>query len=531
MIIFPGVYSVDDFVDLPEFSLPDEDSGLFNVSKHFISYSTGEDFSGSGFLKYNGSGLIITDGTDVVFKSVISKWKIIQIEIAGKENCGVWIDNSEYLLFSSKKDYELFIECINQRNETLKYFCSQIIRESQQIYKELITVDGLTDLGEQMLGQMPSVVFENRLLYQFLKSRLSGSLYYDLYIRQSDDEKEQAQQYILNHPEYADDVQQAYYYITNIGRNLEDSIDWIKSPYSDLFIWIAIEKEVETHFTANSNSFEESFLPDTSLSREENPFEELDHLIGLEGIKSDIVEISSIVKLNALRKESRLPVVPFSKHLVFTGNPGTGKTTVARILGKIYKEIGALSKGHLVEVDRSGLVAGYVGQTAIKTQEKIQEALGGILFIDEAYTLAKDGSDFGQEAIDTILKAMEDYRDDFVVIVAGYPDLMERFINSNPGLKSRFNKYCVFEDYTADELVQIFNVMCSRYQLVLEDQAKLLAEERIKQIEQRKTENFANARDIRNFFENMVAKQAVRIGTSEQVSGEDMLLITADDIP
>ena len=196
---------------------------------------------------------------------------------------------------------------------------------------------------------------------------------------------------------------------------------------------------------------------------EKSGMEELNELIGLDMVKADVKELINLVKVQKMREDKGMKTVPVSLHLVFSGNPGTGKTTVARILSKLYKEIGVLSKGQLVEVDRSGLVAGYVGQTAIKTQKKIEEAKGGILFIDEAYTLAKEGNDFGQEAIDTILKAMEDNRKDLVVIVAGYTNLMENFINSNPGLKSRFNKYIEFKDYSAEELIEIFDMQCRKY--------------------------------------------------------------------
>ena len=185
--------------------------------------------------------------------------------------------------------------------------------------------------------------------------------------------------------------------------------------------------------------------------------EQLEDLVGLEEVKKDVKNLMNLVKVRKLRQENDLPVPPMSLHMVFMGNPGTGKTTVARLVSGLYAAIGVLSKGQLVEVDRSGLVAGYVGQTALKTQEVIKSALGGVLFIDEAYSLSSGGeNDFGREAIETILKAMEDHRDDLIVIVAGYTGPMEKFLTSNPGLESRFNKYFFFPDYNGEQLMAIF---------------------------------------------------------------------------
>ena len=259
--------------------------------------------------------------------------------------------------------------------------------------------------------------------------------------------------------------------------------------------------------------------------------EQLAELIGLSAVKKDVRELVNLVKTQKLRKEKGLRTVPVSLHLVFSGNPGTGKTTVARILAQLYKEIGVLSKGQLVEVDRSGLVAGYVGQTAIKTQKKIEEAKGGILFIDEAYTLAKDGgNDFGQEAIDTVLKAMEDNREDLVVIVAGYTDLMEKFINSNPGLKSRFNKYINFDDYTAGELMAIFEMNCRKYSYEMTPEAREAVEAEIREREAHKGENFANARDVRNLFEAIITNQASRVAAMDDPSDKDLMTILPEDL-
>ena len=263
---------------------------------------------------------------------------------------------------------------------------------------------------------------------------------------------------------------------------------------------------------------------------ETDPMEELDGLVGLTTIKHDVKELMAFVKIQKMREEAGLKAVPVSLHLVFTGNPGTGKTTVARIIARLYKQIGVLQKGQLIEVDRSGLVAGYVGQTALKTQEQIQKALGGILFIDEAYALAQKDDAFGQEAINTLLKAMEDHRKDLVVIVAGYTKPMEKFIDSNPGLKSRFNKYIEFPDYTIDELMEIFELNCKKYDYVIEEDAKKQVRARLVSKKMQMRENFANAREVRNMFEDIITNQARRVAAMEAPTHDDMMKITVMDL-
>ncbi len=261
-----------------------------------------------------------------------------------------------------------------------------------------------------------------------------------------------------------------------------------------------------------------------------DPMEQLDALIGLKTIKHDVKELTDFARVQKMRKDAGLKSVPVSLHLVFSGNPGTGKTTVARILGKLYKKIGILSGGQLIEVDRSGLVAGYVGQTAIKTQEQIKKALGGVLFIDEAYSLSKKDDPYGEEAIDTILKAMEDNRDNLVVIVAGYTGPMEKFINSNPGLKSRFNKYIEFPDYTVEELEAIFYQNCQRYDYIVDESIKHHIHHMIVMRKFTKQENFANAREVRNMFEEIITNQARRVAEIEAPTPEQMQTIQAEDL-
>ena len=264
----------------------------------------------------------------------------------------------------------------------------------------------------------------------------------------------------------------------------------------------------------------------------EEAMAELNQLIGLEMVKKDVDSLVNLVKVRKLRQDRGMKTPDMSFHLVFSGNPGTGKTTVARIVGKVYSALGILSKGHLVEVDRSGLVAGYVGQTAIKTKEVIEKALGGVLFIDEAYTLSPENADkdFGQEAIDTILKAMEDHRDDFVVIVAGYATLMPRFIDSNPGLKSRFNKYLYFEDYNGDQLYEIFQGRVSRNDYRLDEAAAAAVKDHLQELYEDRDDNFGNARDVRNLFEKIVAAQADRVAELENPTDEDIRTITTEDL-
>ena len=289
----------------------------------------------------------------------------------------------------------------------------------------------------------------------------------------------------------------------------------------------SIIKNEEIH---NKTSIDGNKIDDDQEESLEDLLNELNELIGLAGVKEEVSSLVNILKINKLRESRGFKVPQVSKHLVFLGNPGTGKTTVARLLSKIYKKLGVLEKGQLVEVDRSGLVAGYVGQTAIKTQEKINEAMGGILFIDEAYTLAKGENDFGQESIDTLLKAMEDQREDFVVIVAGYSEPMNRFLESNPGLKSRFNKSIIFEDYSPNELLDIFELFCKLNDLNMSSDARDYLTQYLSKLCNEKSENFANGREMRNLFEKAFTNQANRLSLYNDISDEELNIIKIEDI-
>ena len=261
---------------------------------------------------------------------------------------------------------------------------------------------------------------------------------------------------------------------------------------------------------------------------------ELNSLIGLRQVKAEVAKLASFLQVEQLRKSRGLKQSEISLHMEFYGNPGTGKTTIARLIGQIYQALGFLSRGHLVEADRSKLVGGYLGQTAIKTDEVIGQAVGGVLFIDEAYSLAaKDSSQdsYGQEAIEVILKNMEDHREDLVVIVAGYPVEMADFLASNPGLKSRFNRFINFEDYSPDELFQIYGRFASNAQYKIgtaaADKLNLVFDAAYKN----RDRQFGNGRFVRNLFERSIQQLASRIVGLPRVTDETLTTVEAADIP
>lgn len=264
-----------------------------------------------------------------------------------------------------------------------------------------------------------------------------------------------------------------------------------------------------------------------------DPYKELDELIGLQQVKDEVRSLANFVKLQKQREAQGLKTPKMSYHLVFNGSPGTGKTTVARIVARIYKDLGVLKKGHTVETDRSGLVANYVGQTATKTNAIVDSALNGVLFIDEAYALVPEGGngqDYGLEAISTLLKRMEDDRDKLVVIIAGYTNEMKRFIDANPGLQSRFNRYINFPDYSAAELAEIFKMYMKKNQYTLAPDAEAFLQERFEYAVAHKDRNFGNARYARNVFEKSIQQQANRLAGQSNLSKSQLTELTIDDL-
>lgn len=304
--------------------------------------------------------------------------------------------------------------------------------------------------------------------------------------------------------------------------NLDNQItDFEKAKYEELKRLLQLDYSTIKEDSSNSISTDNSL--DATLN-------ELEELVGLSDIKNEVKSLINFAKVNEIRKSKGMPTVSLSLHSVFFGPPGTGKTTIARLISKAFKSLGILKKGHLIETDRSQLVAGYVGQTAIKTKEVLDKALDGVLFIDEAYSLSSD-DDFGKEAIDTLLKYMEDNRDRLIVIVAGYENEMAEFINTNPGLKSRFNKYFNFPNYSGSELLEILLRIIYKNKFIISEEAKGKLTYIINDAIFAQGQQFGNARFARNLYEQIIQNQFLRVSQLENIEEEHLSEITLADLP
>lgn len=431
------------------------------------------------------------------------------------------IESPEEILASYKNGFE----------NTFSYFLGVFL----SLFKDI--VEKLQNQSTESPNNAKATNLEDSLkniIYQCIKNQLAISRYRRHFTNLKEDYLSLItviiREYIKICPEHQEDYQKVFEkYLCFINESWEEQIDKIhtlqsndkEDPDEDNFDVVDLNPKIATEDIRPEKK--EKFLP---------LIEELNQMIGLESVKQDVKSLMNMAQIRKMREQRNILQPPMSLHMVFSGNPGTGKTTVARLLGKIYAEMGILSKGQLIEVDRGKLVAKYVGQTAPKVQKVLEEAKGGILFIDEAYSLTSNSSenDFGQEAVDTLLKGMEDNRDDLIVIVAGYPEPMEEFLSSNPGLRSRFNKFINFPDYTSEELYQIFEKQCSSSSLVLSQKASRLLRRYFRMKYEKRDKNFANGRMVRNTFEKILINQANRLALDTDITDEELCTIEYEDV-
>lgn len=324
------------------------------------------------------------------------------------------------------------------------------------------------------------------------------------------------------------------YLLNYLNQNKNPKFEETKKAF-DTFLNLVCGFEVQKNQNANDVlgiDFKIHIASETENDSLEKVLEELNSLIGLENVKKDVAELVNLLKIQKKRTTQGLRNTEITLHTVFLGPPGTGKTTVARLLSRIFKHLEFLSKGQMIETDREGMVAGYVGQTATKVDTIVTEAKGGVLFIDEAYALNQNlGNDYGTEAISTLLKRMEDLRDDFAVVVAGYNEPMQDFINSNPGLRSRFNRYFHFNHFTPEELFAIFELFCQKSDFIITDEAKEKLKDTFGLLYEKRDDSFGNARIVRNIFEKCIQLQANRLVLQKRISKKKLKMLLEEDIP
>lgn len=332
---------------------------------------------------------------------------------------------------------------------------------------------------------------------------------------------------------------QNFSFLTNVLTSLKSNkLSEIKSKFEQ-FIQFAFDIKTEDKTVSEYLNPKETQVENSKITAViendslEKVLAELNKLVGLEAVKNDVNELINLLEIQKKRSEQGLKNIEITLHTVFLGPPGTGKTTVARLLSRIFKHLGFLSKGQLYETDREGMIAGFVGQTATKVDKAVEESLGGVLFIDEAYALTANsfGNDYGAEAVNTLLKRMEDHREDLAVVVAGYDEPMKLFIESNPGLRSRFNRFFTFEHFKPEQLMLVFESCCKNADFVLSDEAKEKLSDTFELLFSKKDEGFGNARVVRNLFEKCVQNQANRIVKIKKITPKILKTLSEEDIP
>ncbi len=476
------------------------------------------------FLYYGSKGENLLDETYLFYKLCSGDFiKHTQgLSLAG-ESFDIYLE--ETLQFKCRKNLEPdHNTALNEQNLEEEI---ELEQPQQQILQEVdIQVE---QIEEQILQESEVEPIEQKDVEEIIEPQQKEQIQQILQETESEQPQQILQQEILEEQNLFTEQEEFV-----LDSEIDSSCSMPKS-WADLRTWAdekadIIEQEPvyeqeETHIVVRSPKKEEE------QATLEQLLEKLNHLVGLKEVKKEIRSLVNLIQIRKLRKQYNLPEMEMSYHMVFTGNPGTGKTTVARLVAEIYKELGLLSKGTLVETDRSGLVAGYIGQTALKVKEVIESAMGGVLFIDEAYSLSSNlgVNDFGGEAIDTLVKLMEDKRDDLVVIAAGYTEEMKGFLKANTGLVSRFNKFIEFQDYTNQELIEILNAMAEEAGFHLEEETVAIIQNYLETRSLEEVVSFGNARGIRNIFEKLVVNQANRIVEYEKLTLDQLSSITAED--